>query len=228
MGAIDEEERRLREAMVGEVERMAATLSPSTARRAFSPRVLAALRAVPRHLFVAPEHQADAYVNRPLPIGYGQTISQPFIVALMTDLLDIEPGDRVLEIGTGCGYQTAVLARLAATVFTIELSEPLAQRAGDTLGRLGVANVQSRTGDGNLGWSEAAPFDAILVAAAAPEVPDALVAQLAPGARLVLPVGGSDQQLIVVEKRSDQSTVLREIIPVCFVPLARKKPAPDI
>jgi len=227
MSAIDEEEQRLREAMVGEVERMAADLSPGTARSAFSLRVLAALRTVPRHLFVAPEQRADAYLNRPLPIGHGQTISQPFIVALMTDLLDIEPGDRVLEIGTGCGYQTAILARLAARVFTVELSEPLALGARDTLGRLGVANVQSRIGDGNLGWSDEAPFDAILVAAAAPEVPDTLVAQLAPGARLVLPVGGREQQLIVVEKRSDQSTVLREIIPVCFVPLARKEPTPD-
>jgi protein-L-isoaspartate(D-aspartate) O-methyltransferase len=222
MSAIDEEMTASREAMVREVEDSAADLSKELPRGALWPRVLTALREVPRHLFVPPEHLADAHLNRPVPIGYGQTISQPLIVALMTDVLDLKPGDRVLEVGTGSGYQTAVLARLAGTVFTIELCVPLAERAADIFARLGIGNIHARTGDGHLGWPEEAPFDAILVAAAPSEIPEALIRQLAPGGRLVLPVGGTAQQLILVEKRSDQSTVLREIIPVCFVPLTRR------
>jgi len=222
MTAYDEEMKALREAMVRQIEQSAADLSQDIGHRVFSPRVMAALRDVPRHLFVPQKHRAEAYRNCPIPIGYGQTISQPFIVALMTDILDLKPTDKVLEVGTGSGYQAAVLARLAEEVFTIETCAPLSERAMQTLSGLGIGNVRSRIGDGYLGWPEAAPFDAILVAAAPLEVPEPLIQQLAPGGRLVVPVGGKAQQLIIVEKRGDQSTVLRDIIPVCFVPLTRQ------
>mgnify|MGYP001210717770 CR=1 FL=1 len=232
MSATDDERRPEREAMVREVELTAADLFRTHGRgglspRVLAPRVLAALRDVPRHRFVPPERSSDAYLNRPVPIGHGQTISQPFIVALMTDILDLNPNDRVLEIGTGSGYQTAVLSRLVESVFTIEVVAPLACRAQQTFSELGLSNIHARVGDGYLGWPEAAPFDAILVAAAPPDIPAALIAQLAPGGRLAIPVGAETQQLILVEKRSDQSTVLREIIPVCFVPLTRQSKAPD-
>jgi protein-L-isoaspartate(D-aspartate) O-methyltransferase len=227
MSAIDDEMRPPREAMVREVEQSGADLFRMYGHGAISPRVLGALRDVPRHRFVPPEHLSDAYLNRPVPIGYGQTISQPFIVALMTDILELKPDDRVLEIGTGSGYQTAVLSRLVGTVFTIEVVAPLAERAQRTFSELGLGNIQARVSDGYLGWPEAAPFDAILVAAAPPDIPAALIRQLAPGGRLAIPVGAEAQQLILVEKRSDQSTVLREIIPVCFVPLTRQSDPPD-
>lgn len=219
MSAIDEEMAGRRAAMVHEIEQSARGV---LAGRKISAGVLAALGAVPRHRFVPPEHLSEAYRNRPVPIGYGQTISQPLIVALMTDLLDLKPEDTVLEVGTGCGYQTAVLARLAQAVFTIEISPPLAERAARAFADLGLTNVHARVGDGYLGWPEAGPFDAILVAAAPPEVPEPLVAQLRPGGRLVIPVGSGAQQLILVVKQSDQRTILREIIPVCFVPLTRQ------
>ena len=227
MSATDEDMTAHRETMVREVATTAAEFARKHGRGAISPRVLAALREVPRHLFVPSEHLSEAYLNRPLPIGFGQTISQPFIVALMTEILDLKPDDRVLEIGTGSGYQAAVLSRLVDTVFTIEISAPLAARARAAFDELGIGNIQSRVGDGHLGWPEAAPFDAILVAAAPRDIPPALVAQLAPGGRLAIPVGEDAQQLILVEKRSDQSTVLREIIPVCFVPLTRQSSPPD-
>lgn len=220
MSAIDDEMASARQAMVREIERSA---RQALGGREISPRVLEALGAVPRHAFVPPEHLTAAYRNRPLPIGHGQTISQPFIVALMTDVLDLEPGDRVLEVGTGSGYQTAVLARLAGAVYTIEISKPLAEGAERIFAELGLTNVHARVGDGHRGWPEAAPFDAILVAAAPPEIPDALVAQLKPGGRLVIPVGREAQQLVLIEKQSDGSTTLREVIPVCFVPLTRQE-----
>ncbi len=219
MGAIDEEMGPEREAMVREIQRIVADLGPELGHTAFSPDVLAALRAVPRHAFVPPEQLSGAYRTRPLPIGFGQTISQPFIVALMTDLADLKPTDRVLDVGTGSGYQAAVLAKLVSHVFSIEVCAPLAVRAAQTFKRLGLHNITTRVGDGYAGWADAAPFDAIIVAAAPCDVPDALLDQLRPGGRLVIPVGGAAQQLIVVEKASDQSCVRRDIIPVSFVPL---------
>jgi len=188
-------------------------------------RVLAALRAVPRHLFVTPGTEDEAYEDRPMPIGYGQTISQPYIVALMTELARVRPGDRVLEIGTGSGYQAAVLSRLAGAVHTIEIVEPLAARARKVLADLGCANVSVRTGDGYLGWPEAAPFDAIVVTAAPDHVPPALVTQLKPGGRLVIPVGGvlDIQELRLIEKDQAGSVHARDVTEVRFVPLVRKK-----
>src|SRR5262245_48568145 len=173
-----------------------------TGRAALSERVLAAMTRVPRHRFVPAGSEQYAYDNRPLPIGHGQTISQPFIVALMTDLLELKPGDKVLEVGTGCGYQAAVLGELAKAVYTIEIVAPLAQEASARLKALGSTNVTTRAGDGYAGWAEHAPFDAIMVTAAAPEVPPALIVQLKPGGKLVIPVGAqwSGQDLLVVEK----------------------------
>lgn len=183
-------------------------------------RVLAALAAVPRHLFVPPALAGRAYEDRPLPIGEGQTISQPYIVALMTECLKLEAGDKVLEIGTGSGYQAAVLGRLAARVFTIEIDAALARRAAGTLGRLGFDNVRVRTGDGFFGWPEEAPFDAVMVTAAAPKVPPALLAQLAEGGRLVLPLGdpAAFQRLTVITKKAGR-TVVERVLDVRFVPM---------
>ena len=219
MSAIDEQMRPEREAMVREIARLAAEIGPQLGHAAFSPGVIEALGAVPRHAFVPPDQLSDAYRNRPLPIGFGQTISQPFIVALMTDLAMLKPTDRVLDVGTGSGYQAAILAKLVSHVFTVELCAPLAVPATETFKRLGLHNITTRVGDGHAGWPEEAPFDAIVVAAAPPEIPEALIAQLRPGGRLVIPVGETAQQLIVVEKTRDQSTVRSEIIPVSFVPL---------
>lgn len=187
-----------------------------------TPRLLAAFEAVPRHLFVPPEELAWAYADGPLPIGEGQTISQPYIVALMTDLLDLQPTDRVLEVGTGSGYQAAILGQLAAEVHTVEILPALARQAAERLARLGYTNVHVHVGDGSLGWPEAAPYDAILVAAAGPEIPPPLLEQLAEGGRLVAPVGGRFSQVLeIVERRGDEF-IRRRDIPVAFVPLRGK------
>lgn len=185
--------------------------------------VLGAMLAVPRHEFVPEEHRNLAYADRPLPIGEGQTISQPYIVALMTELLRIEPGDRVLEVGTGSGYQAAVASHLADSVLTIEIFESLAESAKRRLGRLGYRNIVVRQGDGYFGWSERAPFDAIVVTAAAGHIPPPLVRQLKPDGRMVIPVGGAfqTQRLVLVEKRPDGTTTTRNLLPVRFVPLLR-------
>ncbi len=190
------------------------------------PGVLAAMREVPRHEFVPESDRGDAYADYPLPIGYGQTISQPYIVALMTELARPQPGDRALEVGTGSGYQAAVLSRLVSRVYTIELLEDLARTARDRLARLGFGNVTVRQGDGYGGWPDEGPFDVILVTAAPEQVPPALIAQLRAGGRLVLPVGppGDVQNLILIEKRRDGTTTSRSIIPVRFVPLKRREP----
>jgi protein-L-isoaspartate(D-aspartate) O-methyltransferase len=183
-------------------------------------RVLSALRQVERHLFVPEAMRAEAYGDRPLPIGHGQTISQPYIVALMTELAAVRPGARVLEVGTGSGYQAAVLSLLAREVCTIEIVAPLAEEARERLARLGFANVTVRAGDGYQGWPERAPFDAILVTAAPPEIPEPLLRQLAPGGRLVAPVGpeGGVQELLVVE-RTPAGLTRRAVLPVRFVPM---------
>jgi protein-L-isoaspartate(D-aspartate) O-methyltransferase len=181
-------------------------------------RVLAALRKVPRHLFVPPEEQGDAYNDYPLAIGHAQTISQPYVVAYMTEALELKPRDRVLEIGTGSGYQAAILAELAAEVYSIEIVEPLAMEAGARLRRLGYYNVQVRAGDGYRGWPEAAPFDGIIVTAAPGHIPQPLVDQLREGGRMVLPLGQWDQEL--VRLRRGREGILREyLLPVRFVPM---------
>ena len=189
------------------------------------PAVLAAMAAVPRHLFVPPQYRDQAYEDFPLPIGHGQTISQPYIVALMTELARPSPADRVLEVGTGSGYQAAVISRLVARVFSVELVDPLAQSAAAVLRRLGYANVTVRSGDGYLGWPDEAPFDIILVTAAPEDVPAALVAQLKPGGRLVVPVGPVHdvQDLQLIEKDAAGRVSTRSVIPVRFVPMVKKR-----
>jgi protein-L-isoaspartate(D-aspartate) O-methyltransferase len=187
------------------------------------PNVLAAMREVPRHLFVPEAARPQAYDDHPLSIGYGQTISQPYIVALMTELARPAPTDRALEIGTGSGYQAAVLSRLVSHLYTVELNEALHLQAAERLKWLGYANVTAILGDGYQGWAPAAPYDIVLVTAAPEEVPAALMAQLKPGGRLVIPVGGYSQELIVIEKDRDGRTRTRSVAPVVFVPLVRGK-----
>jgi protein-L-isoaspartate(D-aspartate) O-methyltransferase len=191
-------------------------------------RVLEAMREIPRHLFVPASERSEAYADKPLPIGESQTISQPYIVALMTELLNVGPGDTVLEIGTGSGYQAAVLARLARKVYTIEIVPRLAREAAERLTTMGYSNVEVRAGDGYLGWPEHAPFDRIIVTAAPPEIPQALLAQLKRGGKMVLPVGkaGRTQQLMVLEKSVNSDEIVgRSVIPVRFVPMV-EQPAP--
>jgi len=192
-----------------------------TGQRELDPRVLDAMRRVPRHEFVPPELRHAAYRNRPLPIGGGQTISQPYIVALMTDLLQLTPDAKVLEVGTGCGYQTAVLAEIANDVHSIEIVESLGRRAANTLDRLGY-RVKTHIGDGYAGCPDAAPFDAIIVTAAPDHIPPALIAQLKPGGRMVIPVGSQFQELMVVCKKADGTIATDDIVPVRFVPLTRE------
>jgi protein-L-isoaspartate(D-aspartate) O-methyltransferase len=181
--------------------------------------VLSAMRRVPRHLFVPAELVSDAYADHPLPIGEGQTISQPYIVAIMTELLRLRPGDKVLEIGTGSGYQAAVLAEITKPVYSIEIVDSLARSAAERLKALGYTTVEVRSGDGYRGWPEVAPFNAIIVTAAPDHVPQPLLDQLAPGGRLVLPVGEESQELRRITKRQDGTLADEEIIPVRFVPM---------
>ncbi len=210
-----------RAAMVAEVEADVRQSGSLSGREALAPAVSRALQRVPRHLFVPEEQRPAAYENRPLPIGHGQTISQPFIVALMTDLLAVTPGQRVFELGTGSGYQAAVLAELGAQVFTMEIIPELGERAAATLRAEGYRNVTARVGDGYDGWEAHAPFDAIIVTAAGDHVPPPLLAQLKPGGRLVMPVGSRflTQHLVLVEKAADGTLSSRELLPVVFVPL---------
>ena len=183
-------------------------------------RVLAAMGKVPRHRFVHPTQAGNAYDDRPLPIGHGQTISQPYIVAYMTELLRLQPGARVLEVGTGCGYQAVILGEIAREVYTIEIVKALADSAQAVVAELGYRNIHVRHGDGYGGWPDRAPFDGIVVAAAPDHVPPALVAQLAVGGRLVIPVGDDDQEIRVITKLSEGHREER-LIPVRFVPLTR-------
>lgn len=213
-----------RRAMVGTIKEDVIATSLYIGKQAFDPAVMQAMASVPRHEFVPRDQKAHAYENRPLPIGYGQTISQPYIVALMTDLLELSKGKKVLEIGTGSGYQAAVLNELTPHVFTIEIIEALGQRAIETFKRLQLDNIQVRIGDGYYGWEEQAPFDAIVVTAAADHVPPPLVEQLKHGGRMVIPVGSRFfvQQLVLVTKDNHGKITTRQLLPVRFVPLTGK------
>ena len=189
------------------------------ARGVRDPRVLAAMREVPRHLFVPETEAPHAYEDHPLPIGGNQTISQPYIVALMTELAEIAPEEKALEIGTGSGYQSAVLARLAREVYSIEIVPQLARESAERLTKLGYANVFVREGDGYRGWPEKAPFDAIIVTAAPDRIPQPLLDQLAPGGRMVIPVGSFFQELKVLSKDKNGKITEKDILPVRFVPM---------
>jgi protein-L-isoaspartate(D-aspartate) O-methyltransferase len=211
--------------MVAEIATTARETGGETGRPVLGASVIAAMGKVPRHRFVPVLQDMFAYDNRPLPIGEGQTISQPYIVALMTDLLDPKPSDIVLEVGTGSGYQAAVLAELVAKVYTIEIVEPLGKRAAKLLRDLGYRNVEVRIGDGYGGWPEAAPFDAIVVTAAPAAVPQPLIDQLRPGGKMVIPIGGPNevQQLLLVQKQADGGATTKRTLPVRFVPLTRER-----
>jgi protein-L-isoaspartate(D-aspartate) O-methyltransferase len=211
----------MRRKLRAEIEHDAAATADATGRPRFSARVMEAIDAVPRHRFVPTSELEDAYENRPLPIGYGQTISQPYIVALMTELVEPDSGDVVLEVGTGSGYQAAVLAKLVARVYTIEIVPPLAKSATQRLEQLGYDNVEVRLGDGYHGWREHGPYDGIVVTAAANAIPPPLIEQLKPGGRMVIPVGApfSAQELIVLSKDAKGKVSTRSVLPVAFVPL---------
>jgi len=218
--AADTDYASARAAMVDEVD-FYATLARSAGEDVLNEGVMHSLGTVKRHEFVPPRERPFAYENRPLPIGHGQTISQPYIVALMTDLIELDRDDVVLEIGTGSGYQAAILATLVDHVYSIEIIEALAERATADLARLGYDNVTTKLGDGYYGWEEHAPFDAIVVTAAASHVPPPLVKQLRPGGRMIIPVGGRfmTQQLLLIEKTEGNEIVTRQISAVRFVPL---------
>ena len=209
------------QAMLDEIAADTRETAARTGRAALSDRVMGAMSRVPRDVFVPDSLRASAWLNRPFPIGHGQTVSQPFVVALMTELANPQTRDRVLEIGTGSGYQTAILAELAESVFTVETIPELAAAARARLDSLGYDTIEYRTGDGHAGWPEAAPYDAIVVTAAPETVPEALTTQLAPGGRLVIPVGRRHeaQMLTLIEKSPDSTLKAREILPVAFVPL---------
>jgi protein-L-isoaspartate(D-aspartate) O-methyltransferase len=216
-----------RKAMLADIARTTRETAMETGRAALSDAVMQALARVPRHRLVAPSDERVAYRNQPLSIGLGQTISQPYIVALMTDLLDVKRGDKVLEIGTGSGYQAAVLAELGAKVFTIEIVEPLGREAAARLKALGYTSVETRIGDGYQGWPEQAPFDSIIVTAAPSDVPPQLIQQLKPGGKLVIPLGPQlgAQTLYLIEKRVDGNVVRRPVLAVRFVPLTGGGPS---
>jgi protein-L-isoaspartate(D-aspartate) O-methyltransferase len=218
--SVEDEPGRLRELLLEEIEADLRATSQFLGKETLDPRVMEAMRRVPRHRFVLHEDEACAYLNRPLGIGYGQTISQPYVVAVMTDLLEVHEDDVVLEVGTGSGYQTAVLSDLVKRIYSVEVIPELAESAAERLARLGFENVEVRVGDGARGWPEHAPFDGIIVTAAAPVIPPLLVDQLKPGRRLVIPVGGDPwgQNLKVVEKSAKGEVETRSVLPVAFVP----------
>ncbi|MGB5261628.1 MAG: protein-L-isoaspartate(D-aspartate) O-methyltransferase [Gammaproteobacteria bacterium] len=207
--------------MMQDIERGVEYTASQIGKHALDPRVMEAMKSVPRHEFVPGDAQAYAYEDGPVPIGHGQTISQPYIVALMTDLLNPEPEHVMLEVGTGSGYQAAILSLLVKQVYSTEIVEPLAAAARERLQRLGYANVEVRVADGYHGWVEHAPFDGIVVTAAAPAIPEPLVEQLKPGGRLVIPVGQpyDYQELMLVEKSEDNTVHTKDILGVAFVPL---------
>ena len=211
----------MREQMIREIEADVRETSFYIDKQMLDPRVMEVMAQVPRHRFVPEQQRPYAYENRPLGIGHGQTISQPYIVALMSDLLRPDPSHRVLELGTGSGYQAAVLAQLCANVYTIEIIEPLGKLAEQRFAELGYTNITSRIGDGYYGWESQAPFDSIVVTAAASHIPPPLISQLKPGGRMVIPVGSSFQvqQLMLIEKLKDGGIKTRQMLPVRFVPL---------
>lgn len=223
--AADDPYAAARHRLLAEIELDLRETASSTGRSRLDPRVHAAMAKVPRHRFVPAHLASRAYDNRPLPIGHEQTISQPFIVALMTELVDPKPTDRALEIGTGSGYQAAVLAELVSRVYTIEIVRPLGERAAQLLSTLGYRNIETRIGDGYAGWPQAAPFDVIIVTAAPEQMPQPLIDQLAPNGRLIAPVGTRDgvQQLLLLRKDADGRVVTRNVLPVRFVPLTRER-----
>ncbi len=212
-----------RAALVAEIEAEVQATKSYLGYDELDPRVVAAMNRVLRHEFVPENERRLAYLNQPLPIGEGQTISQPYIVAIMTDLLKVFDGGKVLEVGTGSGYQAAVLAEVCDTVYSIEIVEPLGKQAARVLDKLGYDNVQTKIGDGYAGWPEQAPFDGIIVTAAAPYVPEPLIEQLSPGGRMVIPVDKNRgaQDLLLIEKDADGKVKETRIIPVRFVPLTR-------
>ncbi len=219
-GNYDDLRRNLIRQIIDDVRRTSLYLDKT----ALDEQVMTAMSSVPRHSFVPKAYRRHAYENRPLPIGEGQTISQPYIVAIMTDLLNLKPSDTVLEVGTGSGYQAAVLAELTSQVYTIEIIKTLQKSAAKRLKSLGYTNVETKLGDGYYGWEEHAPFDAIMVTAAAGQIPPPLIKQLKPGGRMIIPVGGAfmTQYLILVEKRVDGTVSTRQILPVLFVPFTGK------
>jgi protein-L-isoaspartate(D-aspartate) O-methyltransferase len=219
--ALADEYTQARQHLVEVIEQDVRDTSLYLDKESLDPRVMTAIARVPRHEFVPAAQRPRAYTNRPLPIGHGQTISQPYIVALMSDLIKPQADDRVLELGTGSGYQAAILAELTGQVYSIEIIEELGKQATERLSRLGYDNVTTRIGDGYYGWEEHAPFDAIVVTAAASHVPPPLVAQLKPGGRMVIPVGSRflTQQLVLIEKDPGGQIITRQILPVKFVPL---------
>jgi protein-L-isoaspartate(D-aspartate) O-methyltransferase len=224
-----EETASAHQALLDVLEREVALFGTGDGERRLDPRVVEALAKVPREQFVPAELAPRAFDNRPLPIGHGQTISQPLIVAVMTHLLRLRPEARVLEVGTGSGYQTAILAELAREVATIEVVEGLAAAAKSKLEALGYPNIEYRTGDGAAGCPERAPFDGIMVTAAARTIPPALIDQLAPGGRLVIPIGGDplSQDLVLVEKDAHGHVRQRRLFPVAFVPLTDAAPGDE-
>lgn len=212
---------RQRESMIRAIEADVRATKTYLEKEALDPRIMEAMNTVPRHVLVPRKQRSNAYRNRPLPIGYGQTISQPYIVAIMTDLLNPQPEHRVLEVGTGSGYQAAILSRLVRQVYTIEIIEALGKRARRDLTKLGYNNIQVRIGDGYYGWKQHAPFDGIVVTAAASHIPPPLIEQLKPGGRMIIPVGSRFlvQQLLLVVKDEEGNATTRQILPVRFVPL---------
>ena len=210
-----------RQQMVREIRQNVADTTRYIGRSALNERVMSAMGTVPRHEFVSLFMHLSAYENRPLPIGHGQTISQPYIVALMTDLVDLDGQDTVLEIGTGSGYQAAILSALVKKVYTIEIVEALGLSAGKRLQKLGYNNVETRIGDGYYGWPEQGPFDAIVVTAASSHIPPPLVQQIKPGGIMLIPVGSQFQvqQLTLVRKDEEGGVITRQVLPVRFVPL---------
>jgi len=218
--AVADEYTQQRQQLIADIEDDVRATAKYINKKSFDKRVMKAMGTVPRHEFVPPKQRSSAYENRPLPIGYGQTISQPYIVALMTDLLQTQPDQRVLEIGTGSGYQAAVLSPLVARVYSIEIIEELGESSTRLLKQLGYDNVKTRIADGYDGWSEHAPFDGIIVTAAISHIPPPLVKQLKKGGRMIIPVGTrfQTQYLTLVEKDMQGNVTTRQVLPVAFVP----------